>query len=117
MKVIDETSFMETFQYFDKSIVVEIIDIFIDEYPRRMSDLKNDIDKKDFQKLKFDAHSMKGVIANFFAAQPQKHAKDLEMKGVESDPSNLDEIYHNLTLAGADLLEDLKAIKPRFASV
>ena len=29
MKVIDEASFMETFQYFDKSIVVEIIDIFI----------------------------------------------------------------------------------------
>lgn len=115
MKVIDEASFMETFQYFDKSIVVEIIDIFIEEYPRRMSDLKNDIDRKDFSKLKFDAHSMKGVIANFFAALPQQHAKELEMKGVESDPLNLEDIYRQLTIAGADLLEDLKAIKPRFA--
>jgi HPt (histidine-containing phosphotransfer) domain-containing protein len=105
---------METFQYFDKSIVVEIIDIFIDEYPERMSDLKNDIDQKDFTKLKFDAHSLKGVIANFFAAEPQQHARDLEIKGSTSDAEDLEEIYHKLLSTASDLLEDLKSLKSRF---
>lgn len=115
MKVIDENSFMETFQYFDKSIVVEIIDIFIEEYPQRMSDLKKDIDQKDFTKLKFDAHSLKGVIANFFAAEPQQHARDLEIKGSASDAEGLEETYQKLALTVSDLLEDLKSLKPRFA--
>jgi HPt (histidine-containing phosphotransfer) domain-containing protein len=114
MKVIDQKSFLDTFQYFDKEIVVEIIDIFINEYPERMAALKKDIELLDFNAIKFDAHSMKGVIANFVAPIPQQLAKELEMKGSENDASDLKRIYAELEIYGAELVEDLKELRPEF---
>lgn len=114
MKVIDKTAFLETFQYFDKHIVVEIIDIFINEYPERMEKIEKAIREKDFTALKFDAHSLKGVIANFVAEEPHQLARELEMKGVEQDGSNLDELYNALKIASRALLEDLEKLRPEF---
>jgi HPt (histidine-containing phosphotransfer) domain-containing protein len=116
MKVIDRNSFIDTFQYFDKEIVVEIIDIFINEYSERMESLKKDIDTLDFNALKFDAHSMKGVIANFVAPRPQQLAKELEIKGTDKDASDLNRIYAELLIAGADLVDDLKTLRPDFTA-
>jgi HPt (histidine-containing phosphotransfer) domain-containing protein len=114
MKVIDRTSFLDTFHYFDKEIVVEIIDIFINEYPDRMNAIKNDIEKLDFNALKFDAHSIKGVIANFVAARPLHLARELEIKGSEKDANDLHRIFAELQIAGSDLVEDLKVLRPDF---
>jgi HPt (histidine-containing phosphotransfer) domain-containing protein len=114
MKVIDKNSFLDTFQYFDKPIVLEIIDIFINEYPNRISNIKNAIDTKNFDSLKFDAHSMKGVISNFMAAEPQKFARELENKAVEKDDSNLDDIFNSLHKSSEALLEDLKELRLMF---
>ncbi len=80
MKVINKESLLETFQYFDKSIVVEIIDIFINEQPTRMATIEKAIHNKDFDTIKFEAHSLKGVIANFVAEVPHNQAKELEIK-------------------------------------
>ncbi|MBU1010891.1 MAG: Hpt domain-containing protein [Bacteroidetes bacterium] len=111
MRVVDKEAFLDTFQYFDKSIVVEIIDIFIAEYPERMATIKSDIEKLDFDALKFDAHSIKGVISNFVAAAPQELSKTLEMKGASKDGSELMETFERLEVAGAGLIEDLKELK------
>jgi len=114
MKVIDKTVFLDTFQYFDKPIVIEIIDIFISEHPERMKKIEKAIREKDFTALKFDAHSLKGVIANFIAEEPFQLAKELEMKGVEEDGSNLEELFNALKTASQALLEDLKKLRPEF---
>jgi HPt (histidine-containing phosphotransfer) domain-containing protein len=114
MKVIDKKVFMDTFQYFDKPIVVEIIDIFINEYPERMNTLRRDIETLDFNSLKFDAHSLKGVVSNFVAPDPQNLAKILELKGSEKDSTELLETFSALEKATADLVEDLKTIREDF---
>ena len=106
---------MDTFQYFDKPIVVEIIDIFIDEYPERMDKISQAIGQKNFSSLKFDAHSLKGVIANFMAPQAHELAKILEMKGAENDSTDLDENFENLKKSCDLLIEDLKELRKFFA--
>lgn len=63
--MIDRKKLQENFEYFDKEMVLEIIDIFINEYPDRIAKIKSDIAEKDLVALKFDAHSIKGVVANF----------------------------------------------------
>lgn len=63
--MIDREKLKENFEYFDNEMILEIIDIFISEYPDRISKLKSDIAGKDLIALKFDAHSIKGVVANF----------------------------------------------------
>lgn len=114
MKVIDETSFKETFQYFDKSIVLEIIELFITEYPERIASIKNDIASRNFDSLKFNAHSIKGVISNFFATIPQQFARELESKGAAKDGSGLEELLLQLDLSCLQLIEDLQQMKEQF---
>ncbi len=114
MGVIDREKFMENFQYFDKEIVNDIINIFIDEYPERMAALQKNIEEKDFEQLRFNAHSLKGVIANFVAPEPQDLARTLEMKGKENDPGGLEEVFTRLKEQGDVLLEELKELKKNF---
>jgi len=104
-------SFNETFQYFDKEIVIEIIDIFINEYPERMSNIKQAIDAKDFPNLKFHAHSTKGVIANFTVPHVQELAKKLELAGSEQNLTGVDELFEEFNQQCQLLVDDLKEIK------
>ncbi len=114
MRVIDRKNFMDTFQYFDKEIVVEIIEIFINEHKDRLNAIQNDINQLDFNSLKFNAHSLKGVISNFVALEPQQTAKYLEIKGSEKDSSGLQELYLQLEKGIYDLVSDLTEIKTDF---
>ena len=114
MGVIQKYKFIENFQYFDKEIVVDIINIFIDEYPERIATLRKNIDEKDFDQLRFNAHSIKGVIANFVAPEPQELARVLEMKGKEKDGEGLAEIFAQLKEKGDLLLEELQELKTNF---
>lgn len=114
MKVINETSFKETFQYFDKSIVLEIIELFIAEYPERIAAIKNDIASRNFESLKFNAHSIKGVIANFFATEPQQFARELETKGTHKEGNGLEELVLQLDQSCLQLIEDLQQMKEQF---
>lgn len=114
MRVIEKQIFLDTFQYFDKAIVVEIIDIFLNEYETRLKNIKNAIDAKDFKTLKFDAHSMKGVIANFVADKPLQFAKELEMKGTQGEGSDLEMLYTGLHASTIELADDLRDIRKEF---
>ncbi len=114
MKVINKESLLETFQYFDKPIVVEIIDIFINEQPKRMETIEKAIRNKDFETIKFEAHSLKGVIANFVAELPHSQARDLEIKCKEEDSSGLEELLEALKISTSDLVDDLNALRPDF---
>lgn len=114
MKVIDKAVFIDSFHYFDRPIVVEIIDIFLNDYFERLSTIKNAIETKDFAALKFNAHSLKGVIANFVADVPRQLAYQLEIKGTNQDGTDLDSLFSELQLAIADLIEDLKELKEEY---
>lgn len=112
--MIDKKQFLENFQYFDKEIVVEIINIFIDEYPERMETLRKNIDEKDFDQIKFNAHSMKGVVANFVAPEVQELARQLEIKGANKDPEDVEELFNRLKEKAGQVIEELEVLKADF---
>jgi HPt (histidine-containing phosphotransfer) domain-containing protein len=114
MKLINEQSFNESFSYFDKEIVVEIIDIFLNEYEERLSTIKKAIEDKDFSNLKFHAHSLKGVVANFSAPDVQAKAKELEDKGTNSIDENLYENYEELDKLVRSMAEEITVLKENF---
>ncbi len=114
--VINKEQFQENFKFFDKEIIVEIIDLFIDEFDDRMKSLKDNIDNSDMASLKFNAHSLKGVISNFVADEPRLLAKLLEDKAEQNDQSDLVETYHNLYSSTAILVDELKDIRIIYAS-
>ena len=112
--VIDRDQFRDNFEFFDKEIVLDIINMFIDEYPQRISKIKQDIEEKNFEELKFDAHSLKGVVSNFMAEEARLAAKHLEDKGTNRDPENLDELYNILVLKNDLLIAELTDLKKEF---
>lgn len=114
MKIISPELFNDTFQYFDKEIVVEIIDIFINEYPERMSTIQAAIQTRNFADLKFSAHSVKGVVANFAVPDLQAMARDLEIAGSEQNLTNVDELFENFKEKCQWLVDDLKEIRASF---
>jgi len=114
MAIIEKDKFQENFQFFDKEVVLEIINIFIDEYPGRMSTIKKNIDQKDFDQLRFNAHSLKGVVANFVAPEVQSLARALEMKGKNRDLSDVDTLYAELKEKADMMVEELTELKKNY---
>lgn len=111
MKVIDKQLFNDTFQYFDQEIVVEIIDIFLNEYKDRLKTIKDSIDAGDFQNVKFHGHSLKGVVSNFAAPSVQEAAKKIEDQGTSGEDINLSDDFIEMEKLTLDLADDLRELR------
>lgn len=114
--MIDHQKFVNNFRHFDKEIVSEIIDLFIEEYPSRFSTLQQNINESDFESLQFHAHSLKGVISNFLDNGTKDLARRLEEKGKNSDPENLSKLFEELKLSTENLLKELEILKNKYYS-
>lgn len=108
--MINKATFNSNYEIFDKEIVKEIIDIYISEYPERMVNLEKNIKENDLESLYKNAHSMKGVTANFFDKETEEFARQLESKGREGDASGLQEIFEELKKASESLIDELEAL-------
>lgn len=114
MPIIERDRFKENFQFFDKEVVLDIINIFIDEYPERMLSIRENIDQKDFDQLRFNAHSLKGVVANFIAPEVQGLARSMEMKGTDKDLKDIDALYSELKGKADVMVEELTELKKNY---
>ncbi|MCE1167751.1 MAG: Hpt domain-containing protein [Sphingobacteriia bacterium] len=112
--MIDKETFRTTYDLFDKEVVCEIIDIYIAEHPDRMKNLAIAVENSDFDALNKLAHSLKGVIANFYDDVAYHHAKALEMKGKERVIEGAAELLNELKVSSTALLEELKEIKKSY---
>jgi HPt (histidine-containing phosphotransfer) domain-containing protein len=112
--IIDAEQFRDTFKPFDKEVVVEIIDIFFEEWPERFKNLKNDIDSGDLDSLRFNAHSLKGVIANFVAPGPKELAKQLEDNARAMVDNNNKVVFEKLVEQVDQLMLELKDLRKEF---
>lgn len=123
--MIDKEKFTNYYKAFDNEVVLEIIDMFIEEFPERFEKLKTNVEDRDYEKLQFNAHSLKGVIANFTYSEPHKYAKDLEdaTKAINSEDKSdvtedtaisIKETFIKLESATKRMLEDLHNIRADF---
>lgn len=114
MGVINKEQFIENFQYFDKEIVIEIIDIFLKEYSERINAIADNIESCDYDNLKFNAHSMKGVIANFVAPQAEQCARELEIMGTEKNIDGAKELFEEFKESGSIMIDELAELREKF---
>lgn len=113
--MIDRATFNANYEIFDKEIVKEIIDIYIQEYPDRMVNLKKNIEENDLENLYKNAHSLKGVTANFFDKDTEEIARQLEAKGKEEDASGLEDLYVQLKETSEKLIDELKELSKEYS--
>lgn len=108
MAIIDWAQFNENFKYYDRNIITEVINIFIDEYDSRISDIQRNIDEKDFTSLAFNAHSLKSVIGNYMAPKAFEVSRKLEELAKNKSIEGVDEIFAELKSTTKELLSELK---------
>lgn len=108
MAQIDWAQFNENFQYYDKEIIMEIIDIFIDEYDDRIKNLTKNIGEKDYTNLAFNAHSFKSVIGNYMAPNAFELTRKLEELANMGSEAEIPAVFQNLKIVTQELLEELK---------
>ncbi|MCX6252588.1 MAG: Hpt domain-containing protein [Bacteroidetes bacterium] len=109
--MIDWEKFNEYFRYFDKTVVDEIIDLFFIDFPERMEKIQTNIEEKDFENLFFNAHWLKGVLANFWAPSAIDLARKLEEIGRLKTDSGMAETFNKLRIATNELLAELQEFR------
>ena len=63
----------------DEELMREIIALFLREYKRLMTDIRDAAAAGDVRALQFSAHAMKGCVGNMAAPRAYKAAMDLEV--------------------------------------
>ncbi|MEN6370454.1 MAG: response regulator [Armatimonadota bacterium] len=89
----------------DKDLLSEITDLFLEDYPKLMSELKNAIDSADNKSVERAAHTIKGSIGNFTTGETYEAALAVEQIGRSNNITGVDEAYRHLD----DSLERLKS--------
>jgi two-component system sensor histidine kinase/response regulator len=114
--MIDRAEFREQFKYYDRELIVEVIDVFINELPKRLSDLQSDVEKNDFTRLVQNAHSFKGLVGTFLAAEPYEISGALEELAKKQDGTGLPALFSRLHSTSQDLARDLLEIRAEYSS-
>jgi HPt (histidine-containing phosphotransfer) domain-containing protein len=114
--MIDRQKFDNTFLQFDKETVVEIIDIFLSEHDERFAKLRKNVAERDFDQLKFTAHNLKGVIANFMDPVTINLATKLDEMTRNHTEVGIDQVFEELESNTILLIEEMKKIRQEFIS-
>jgi two-component system, sensor histidine kinase and response regulator len=113
-EVFDKDEVMERVDG-DIELLMDMVELFIADYPKLMSNIKNAIIQKDSKELGRSTHTLKGSVSNFSANYVYEIALELEMMGRNNDMSNAEEAYTNLESEIEQLIKALGLLRKEFA--
>ena len=94
----------------DEEMIGELVEIFGSTYVDILNDTKSAVETKSFSELEYAAHTLKGMIANFFADDLKVSAQELEKMGRQSELVEADVHIENLVSGIPVLIDELKNI-------
>ena len=83
---------LKKFIDFDEELLTTLLDSFKNSFKKSVEELREGIDSKDFEKIKFAAHSIKGSAYNIRLNKIGELAEKMEKLAKESKIDNLTEI-------------------------
>ena len=116
-EIVDLKEVLERVQD-DRELLLELFDIFIEDYPNKLNAIKQASQKKDFEALRDAAHSMKGASGNLSAKRLyaiflkiEQTAKSNSMDGLEGILKEVEGAFLDFKNHAAKLKEDFKKSK------
>jgi HPt (histidine-containing phosphotransfer) domain-containing protein len=94
----------------DEELLVELVKIFLNDYPQSLSAIEEAVAKQDPPRLERAAHTLKGAVANFGAEPVVRQAYALERLGKMGDLSRASESLRQLHEALHQLEYELRPI-------
>ena len=107
MAQIDWKEFNEFFKIYDKEIVTEIINIFIDEYDERISTLQKNIEENDLLQVVANAHKLKSLFGNFHAKYGSILLQCIEDMAKINQDKLIPIIFEEVKPASKELVDEL----------
>lgn len=95
----------------DEELIAELIEVFESTYPETLDQVKTAVVGSDFKNLELHAHTLKGMIANFFAEELKNAAFSLEKMGREQKLGNVDQEIETLVKGLPLLVEEVKGLE------
>ena len=89
----------------DRELLNEIVELFLAECPKLVSNVKEAIAKQDSKTLEFAAHTLKGAVGNLAASKAYSCAQELENMGRNDTLSGVEIAYQELE-------ENIERLKP-----
>ena len=86
----------------DRIFLKECTDMFLEEYPKMLDQLRKHVEDKDGPGLRRTAHAVKGMMGNFQAASIAHTALNLEEMGRNNDFGEADSVFQTLSAEVAD---------------
>lgn len=99
----------------DIELLMDMIELFIADCPKLMSNIKNAIDQKNSNELKRSAHTLKGSVSNFSAQLVYDITLELEFMGRNNDMENAEEAYTKLEKEIERLIKAFDLLKKEVA--
>ena len=92
----------------DWDIFEELISDYEEALPGFLESIKSAIDENDFQNLMIHAHTLKGIVANFYCDELTKAAFELEKCGREENEENLNNKFDQLSHLSKQITANLR---------
>jgi len=96
----------------DDSFLHDLIQIYLDDAPKRLAEIEQASAQKDARKLTLAAHSLKGSSSNFGANQLRAVSEELEELGRRSALDGVPALLPPLREAYAEVQAELTALLP-----
>lgn len=87
----------------DHELLTEMAELFLEESPRFVKDIRTAVERGDTQTLTYAAHTLKGSVGNFAATEAAEAARQLEQMGRKGDLAGADRELARLEAALARL--------------
>jgi two-component system sensor histidine kinase/response regulator len=100
----------------DRGLFDEMAQLFRDECPRIMEDIRRGVDARDAKALERHAHNLKGSSANLGAVAVSRAAAALEDCGRSGNLARADDLFKSLEQTLDDLLSELEAVSRTIAT-
>jgi two-component system sensor histidine kinase/response regulator len=97
----------------DTKLLRQLVDVFLDDCPRMVSNIKKAVAARNADALAKAAHAFKGAVSNFGATQMVEMARQLEVKGRQRDLAAAEKICQQLERAILRLVEALRTVGSR----
>ena len=93
-----------------EALLREIVELSLDDYPKRLGEMRKAIASRDSGGLQRAAHTVKGSLASLGAAAASEAALKLENMARDADPADAEDLY-------AHLEAEIERLKPALASL
>lgn len=94
----------------DVELLKEIAVLFLDDYPKSLSELHQAVESGDARRLERTAHGLKGSVSNFGARPAVDAALQLETMGRAQKLAEVEQVLRTLELALAALRPELESL-------